>query len=75
MAAHGAYVPTQHISRITATDGANVFAGSNTTYNINDGDTRNYFFQSCIAAPTLTLYLSVARSRQVSVIDCGSTAY
>jgi len=38
MAALSAHIPTQHISSITATDGARVFAGSNTTYNINKGE-------------------------------------
>lgn len=38
MTALGAHIPTQHISGITATDGANVFAGANITNNINIGD-------------------------------------
>jgi hypothetical protein len=36
MAALSAHVPTQHISPITATNGASVFAGSNTTINIGE---------------------------------------
>jgi hypothetical protein len=36
MAAMSVHVPSQHISPITATNGASVFAGSNTTINIGE---------------------------------------
>ena len=38
MAALSAHIPTQHISGITATDGAKVFAGASITNNINIGE-------------------------------------